>query len=476
MTFVRGCGFRQLPAGLRVWSGFLLVLPAGLGCERFLPDNGLGPSAGGERPNVIFILTDDQAPNTLGIEGNPIIRTPELDRLAGEGAYFSRAYVPIPQCAPSRAAILTGLYPHQNGVLRNEDASLRPDAVTFSRLFKQNGYACGLVGKWHLGKEDLPQAGFEDLWVTLPLPGEYHDPQLWVNKRLVQTEGYLTDILTDHAISFVEKHVDRAFLLWLAYKAPHVPARAPPDPAFAYDAADMVLPPSSADDLSAKPAAQRDSNGHALYREVGEDEIRRRLSLYYARISSIDHNVGRLVDRLKELGLDERTLIIFMSDNGVLYGEHQLLRKGAFFYEEVVRSPLIMCWPGRIEPGTRIDALVSSLDLFPTLCAAVDIPTPEGLAGKELWPLLQSRVSSVHDALFFEYEATEKPVTMVPVRGLVTARHKYTKYLEDGEELYDLQVDVHEMRNLIDDPGSRELADRLRAELGAWRTRMGDLQ
>lgn len=428
-----------------------------------------------EKPNIIFICTDDQAPNTLGFEGNSVVRTPRLDQLAREGAYFARAYLPIPQCAPSRAALLTGRYPHQNGVVTNEGARLRPDAVTFPALFREQGYACGLVGKWHLGDPHQPQAGLEDRWVSFPVPGDYYDPELWIDGQKVRAEGYLTNLLTDYAIEFVNQHAERPFLLWLAYKAPHGPVFGPPEKRFIYDSQDMPLPESMADDLSTKPVWQRQSYMHEVFGQFNEEQIRQRLAHYYAMISSVDYNVGRLVDHLKELKLEGDTLVIYMSDNGYLHGEHQMITKGSVFYEEVVRSPLILWWPGRIAPQTRLEGLVSSLDLFPTLCGLAGITTPPNLPGKDLWPAVSDPSVRLHQAVFFEYTTKEATNETVPMRGLVTQRHKYVRYLRGGEELYDLRADPQEMQNLIENPAHKETAESLRAKLNAWRAKTGDL-
>ncbi|UCG31859.1 MAG: sulfatase-like hydrolase/transferase [Phycisphaerales bacterium] len=454
----------------------------GAGCEKEPGTGGTGPHEAPQgalrptrnKPNIIFILTDDQAPNTLGSEGNPVARTPRLDRLAAEGVFFSRAYVPIPQCAPSRAAVLTGLYPHQNGVLTNEEARLRPGAVTFAHVLRKQGYACGMIGKWHLGDPDKPQAGFEDKWVSFDVPGEYYDPELWVDGRRVRADGYLTEVLTNYAMEFVDAHVERPFLLWLNYKAPHGPVVGPADAQFRYEPQDMPLPESMKDDLSGKPHWQRESYMHEVFSGYSPEQIQRRLANYHAMISSIDHNVGRLVDHLAEVKLLADTRVIFMSDNGFLHGEHQMITKGYVFYEEVVRSPLILWQPGTIEPGRRVNTLVSSLDIFPTLCGVAGVAPPAGLPGRDLAPLLTDPSARLHDAVFFEYHTKEATGQTVPMRGLVTDRYKYVLYLDGGEELYDLQSDPHEMINLIDDYGQADTVRDLRGRLGRWRVSAGD--
>jgi arylsulfatase A-like enzyme len=164
-----------------------------------------------------------------------------------------------------------------------------------------------------------------------------------------------------------------------------------------------------------------------------------------------------------------------MSDNGYLHGEHRMLSKGPVFYEELVRTPMIMRWPGKIAAGMRVEALATSLDLFPTLCRAAGVSPPRGLAGRALWPLLDGKSTALHEAVFFEYEAAKLMREAVPMRGLVTPRYKYSHYLDDGEELYDLQTDPHEMHNLIEDETYAETADALRRRLAKWRRATGDL-
>ncbi len=427
------------------------------------------------RPNIIFILTDDQAPGTLGFEGNRFVHTPNLDRLAREGAYFSRAYVPTPQCAPSRAAILTGLYPHQNGVVSNENPAIREGLATFPRLLIQRGYRCGLVGKWHHGEREKPQQGFDDFWVTFPGYKGYRNPMLNVNGEKVSHTGIMPKLLTDYAIQFVEQHADEPFFLWLAYKTPHAPYEPPPKRFRVADPSAIPLPESVSDDLTGKPRVQRESQMHRLFESATTAQVKEMLASRYGMISCLDHHVGRLLDTLERLGLESRTLVIYMSDHGLLGGEHQLLEKGSAVYEELVRTPLIMRWPGKIRAGTRVDALVSSMDLFPTICNGAGAPVPEGLAGRDLWGLLRGETTSVHDALFFEVAKQRNEEKAIPLRGLVTPRYKYGQYLGDGGELYDLESDPREMRNLFDEAAHAETAAVLGKKLADWRRETGDM-
>jgi arylsulfatase A-like enzyme len=446
------------------------------GCPRGADAPDRHAPSGADRPNVIFIFTDDQAPGTLGFEGNTHIRTPNIDRLAAEGVRFTRAYVPLPQCAPSRAAVLTGLYPHQNGVLTNEAARLRPDAFTFGDLFKSQGYATALVGKWHLGNEQTAQCGFTDMWVTFPMPGEHVDPPLWVNGQLKPHTGNITDVLTDYALQFVDAHQDDPFFLWVAYKAPHPPFVAYPGEHSAYDPEAIPLPESIRDDLSGKPASQQRGKCHEWFQQTPLQAVRRDRALYYSMISGIDHNVGRIIDRLRQLNLDRRTIVIFKSDNGILLGEHQMLRKGPAFYEELVRTPTVFWAPGRLPADKKVDDLIGTLDLLPTFCAILGVSPPRPLPGRDIWPLAAGTADVPHrDALFFEYLEKEATGENVPMRGLVTDRYKYSIYLSPGEEeLYDLQSDPHEMTNLANSADHRDTLDALRARLADWRRETGD--
>jgi N-acetylglucosamine-6-sulfatase len=432
-------------------------------------------------PNIIVIVTDDQAPGSLGVAGNANVRTPHLDALAAGGVYFTRAYVPIPQCAPSRAAMLTGQYPHVAGVMTNTNARLPGDTRTLPRVLKEHGYATGLIGKWHLGADERAQGGFEDMWVTFPVKEPHTDPELWVDGERRRHEGFLTDILTDYAIRFVDRYESQPFFLWLAYRAPHPPFPREGGERFAYDAAALPLPASINDDLSAKPAAQRDSTCHEWFAKAGRNNgarLRRRLSKYYALVSGIDYNVGRLVEHLRGKGIADRTVLFYLSDNGALFGEHQMVTKGPALYEELVRTPLIVWAPGRLRGGRRVDALVSALDIFPTACSLTGSPPPPGLAGTDIWPLAagDGPIAPRREALFLQYEEKTRTGERVPIRGLVTDRYKYAVYLDSGEEeLYDLRSDPGEMTNLAAGGGHRDVVAVMRKRLDDWRHRSGDV-
>ncbi len=414
--------------------------------------------AGGARPNVIVIVTDDQAPRTLGVDGNDQICTPRLDQMAAEGAYFRKAYVPLPQCAPSRAATLTGRYPHRLGVIANLESSLPEDAWTLGELFQVAGYRCGMIGKWHLGARTSSQRGFDDFWATRAVAGSrgldrYRAPTLLVNGAEYQIEGFLTDVLTDLAIEFVESGDDRPFFLWMAHYAPHEPLIDPPDRGLHYDPSEIALPPSLADDLRTKPPQQSESALHAEFRSMGMAELRRRVAKYYAMISNVDMNVGRQLDHLAARGLAENTIVVFLSDNGWLCGEHQLYDKGPFLYDELVRTPLIVWAPGRFRAGQSIEALVSTIDLLPTLAEVAGIATPTNVDGVSFWPLLTGSASQTREQLYLLFNEKQTGHVFEPMLGVVTRQHKYSRYMRNhAEELYDLLADPFEMVNLASAP------------------------
>jgi N-acetylglucosamine-6-sulfatase len=424
-------------------------------------------------PNILLVLADDLTPGMLGFEGNRVIHTPNFDRLAGAGTFFRRAYVPIAQCAPSRAALLAGRYPHDTGVLTNHEARWNPGLTSLAQLLQRAGYRTGFIGKWHLGSPERPQAGFEDFWRAIDRRRpRYEDPDLWVDGALVRFPGHMSDVLTDRAIEFIDADDHRPFFLWLACKTPHRPLTQPPT-ARRYDPASIPLPASIDDDLSTKPGVQRLEPAHMQFRQTSAAKLRRQLALYYAMINALDTSLGRLLGHLETRGLAARTLVVFASDNGLAHGAHQMTGKGAALYEELVRTPLVVRGPG-VPAGRTSDALVSTLDLFPTLAlvagvdpAAVRDARPAGI---DLRPLIAGSAARVRDALYLEYFQKKAKRPPTPVLGVVTEREKYVRYRAgDEEELYDLAADPHEMRNLIRSPAHGATLARLRSLAEAFR-------
>jgi N-acetylglucosamine-6-sulfatase len=437
---------------------FLAVLLAlgAAGCGRGAP----------ARPNIVLVLADDLAARALGFEGNALARTPNLDQLARGGARFLRAYVPTPQCAPSRAALLLGVPPHASGMLANR-AEWDRSRPTLAQTLRAAGYRTGFVGKWHLGEDEVPQAGFES-WCAIDRRGfSYYDPVLHRDGRAEPETGYVPTLLTDEALRFLAVPDERPFFLWLAYTSPHEPLQPPPDAALAHDPERFALPESMADDLADKPVAQRASAEHELFRAQTPESLRAARALYQSVVDALDREVGRLLTALAPVQAE--TLVVFLSDNGTLAGEHQMVTKGPAFYEELVRTPLVLSWPGTIAPS-EVAALASSLDLFPTLARLGGATAPDGLEGRDLLPQLAGTADAPRDELFFEYARKRPDDAPTPMLGWVGARHKYVLYLSNNEEeLYDLATDPRELRNLA--AREPELLAEARVRLGPYRAR-----
>ena len=417
-----------------------------------------GAHATARPPNVVFIIADDLKASVVGFEGDEVVRTPNLDRLAAAGTSFARAYVPLPQCGPSRAALLVGRYPHATGALTNPGTWDRAHP-TIAEILGQRGYRTGLVGKWHLQEDEKPQAGFDDRWCTIDRRSKsYFDPVLWIDGERRRLEGFLPDVLTDQAIDFIgDGRGDAPFFLWLAYKTPHEPWTQPKGDEFVYKQRWMKLPPTIKDDLSDKPAAQRDGLCHRTFLGRSRVELKKALQVYYAMITALDANVGRLMEHLAKTGIEQETLVVFLSDNGYMTGDHQLFTKGPFLYEEIIRTPLVLSWPGHVPAGGRRHELVSTLDVLPTVVGLAGAEVPEGVDGLDLMPLLRGEVDRLRDELFITY--SRKLDEVVPILSVVTPDAKYVRYLEtQEEELYDFTTDPLEMRNLAASP---EHADRL---------------
>jgi arylsulfatase A-like enzyme len=445
------------------------------------------PSRDPARPNILFVLTDDQGPWAMGCAGSPEIRTPNLDRLATEGLRFRNFFCTSPVCSPARASILTGRIPSSHGVhdwLSGGNSLVdRPPLglieflrgqTGFTDLLARGGYACGLSGKWHLGDAHHPQKGFGFWRVHAKGGGPYYAAPMIRDGEVYKESRYVTDVITDNALAFLDEQADASapFYLGVHYTAPHSPwGRAEHPPEFFEPYYNRNEFPSFPQGLPV-PAFAR------FLSIVPENAEQRRefLSGYCAAITAMDAQVGRLLDRLERLGLRESTLVVFTSDNGMNMGHHGVYGKGnATFpqnmFEESVKVPTLLSLPGCAPAGQVVEDLCSHLDLRPTLLELAGIRDEEAgaLPGRSFAALLDGRPLAqprgeviVHD----EYG---------PVRMVRTDRWKYIhRYPYGPHELYDLTEDPGETRNLA---GSPEHADRtadLRGRLESWFLRWGD--
>jgi arylsulfatase A-like enzyme len=433
-----------------------------------------GPS----RPNIVFIISDDHRWDALGAAGNPKIKTPVLDRLAREGVYFRQATIHVSQCAPSRATLLTGLSPHQNGYYANN--FLRTDmqwadrfkVPTVPGLLRQAGYRTVLVGKWHLGTDPW-LTGFSDVRTWLPEgAASYTDSRLARGNSRVREvrKGFTNGVFADDAVEFLGSPAAKEgpFLLWLASTIPHSPYQ--PNPShiehlYEGEAANM-RPPNFPPDAPVKLGLEGSPEGTA---EVG-------LVKYYEAVSYLDELVGRVLSALEKQGLADNTVVVFLGDNGLMAGSRGLRGK-VVPWEESVRVPLIIRDPRLAAlKGGGSDAAASSLDLPVTLLALAGVAHPKGWAGRDLRPVLGGEQKHGVEYAFGEWADTESQFRHYTHRLVRTPRYKLVRWdrADKPDELYDLVADPHELKNVAGEPAMRPVRERLMRQLNVWMARTDD--
>lgn len=451
------------------------------------------------RPSFVMIVTDQERFDVLGCNGSPICRTPALDTLAAGGVRFEQAFAPAALCSPSRASMLTGLYPHAHGLLNNthgEDAlraELPAEIATFPELLRDAGYRLGFVGKWHVGRASGPEArGFHDV-VSAP----YDVAQAEDNRALLDPidavfpEGRMTiagidprpvemtdtHVATDQAIALLERYAaaGEPFLLRLDFEGPHHPYM-PPEPfASLYDP--MAIPPwpSFDEDQAHKPAAQRRLLEQRGVAGLTWSDWQPIVARYFGFMSFVDHEIGRLLEQLERMGIADQTVVVHTSDHGDMTGSHGgQFNKGPLMYDEVYRVPLIVRDGRALRQGQVCSSLVSTMDLAPTILELAGLEVPPGLHGRSLVPLLDDpgRVDPSRDAVFGEYHGEEWG--LFSQRMVRTRDAKYVYSPHGTDELYDLATDPYERTNLVEDPLAQDVAVRLRRRLLRWMIETGD--
>jgi len=484
------------------------VRSAGLASLAF-PFAGCVPSARRplRRPNILFIMADDHASQAVGCYGGRLNRTPNIDRIAHEGMRFDNCFCTNGICAPSRAVILTGKYSHLNGV-RDNAVAFDGSQMTFPKLLQAAGYETALLGKWHLKSDPT---GF-DFWNILPGQGEYYNPDLIEMGAKKRVAGYVTDILTDIAVDFLESRRSNAkpFLLMLHHKAPHRNWQPAERHMTFFDNAEFPEPPTLFDDYATRsraaseqemtirdhmtlesdlklgpPPERLDDSQKAAWEKafgpkreafrkanlVGEALVRwkyrRYLQDYLGCIAAVDESVGRVLDVLDRTGLAGNTLVVYTSDQGFFLGEHGWFDK-RFMYEETLRMPLAMRLPARIRPGSASGDMVSNLDFAPTFLDVAGLGKPASMQGRSFLPLLLGRrVAGWPESVYYHYY--EFPAVHMAKRhyGVRTKRHKLIHFYHDIDawELYDLEKDPRELRNVYGDPAYAAVRHGLEAEL-----------
>ena len=472
-----------------------------------------------QRPNILFIFSDDltcQAISAYG-EKRRLLETPNMDRIAREGMRFDRCLVTNSICGPSRATILTGKYSHLNGFYNNTNSRFDGSQPTFPKMLQRAGYITALIGKWHLVTDPT---GF-DYWHILPGQGLYYNPPMIDNGRRVRHTGYTTDIISDLTIEWLKnRDKSKPFMLMCQHKAPHrewEPAlrhlgwdgdRDYPEPETLFDDYDgrskaisdhdmgldrtftdrdaKFVPPASMNDEQRTAWDEYYDPRNKKFRDAnlrGKDLVRWRYNRYMhdylGCVKGVDESVGRLLDFLEDEGLAENTVVICSSDQGFFLGEHGWFDK-RWIFEESLRTPLLVRWPGVTRPGSVNDDIVSLLDFAETFLDIASAPIPDDMQGRSLVPLLKGETpDDWRQSLYYHYYEYPVPHRVRPHYGVITDRFKLVHYYKpdvDDWELLDREEDPLEVRNFYKDPAYAETVKELHAELERVRTEAKDTE
>ncbi|HEV2296305.1 MAG TPA: sulfatase [Tepidisphaeraceae bacterium] len=455
-------------------------------------------------PNILFIMSDDHAAHAISAYGSKINQTPNIDRIAREGMLFRNAFVTNSICTPSRATILTGKYSHLNGtyfVAQRFDGSQQ----TFPKLLQQAGYQTAVVGKWHLGSDPT---GF-DYWNILIGQGPYYNPPMIENGQKIKHEGYTTDIITDITLDWLKNKRDKSkpFMLKYHHKAPHREWTPGPDHLDQFDGERIPEPANLLDDYATRRSAAReatmrvgrDMNARDLklepvpnltaeqlarWKQAYEEEnaqkfatmpeepeltkrnYQRYIKDYLRCVQSVDDNIGRVLKYLDESGLAANTIVIYTSDQGFFLGDHGWYDK-RFMYEESLRTPLVVRWPGVTKPGSTDEHIVLNLDFAQTILDAAGVAQPRDMQGRSLVPLLKGESpSDWRNSMYYHYYEYPTSHRVREHHGVRTDRYKLIHFYTLGEwELFDLKTDPQEMKNVYGDPAYAETRRELEPEL-----------
>jgi len=460
------------------WTGLLLVAISRCSEAGEIP----------QHPNVVFVLTDDQRWNTIGIAPDSVMTTPHIDRLGREGVYFRNAFCTTSLCSPSRASILGGLYAHAHGV-KNNFTEYPEDLQTFPLILQQNGYQTAYIGKYHMGENnDGKRPGF-DYFATHKGQGQYFDTIFRINNSEPQVQpGYYTHVVTKLSLDWLkQRDKSRPFVLFVGHKAPHSFYTPEPKYAHTFDRTDIRYP-LSAFHLDGQPDwfRSRLDTWHGIYGPIfdfrnefpdrsatGVVHFSNMVRAYRGTIQSVDDSVGELYRYLSDEKEIDRTIFIYTGDNGLLEGEHGMVDKRTM-HEPSIRIPLVVRYPGLTQPSRPkvIQEQVLTLDFAPSILDLCHAPPLKKTHGRSWKQLVQTGDPDWRTIWMYEYNY-EKQFPYTPnIRGVRTSRWKYIRSPHgDGgpdrhmAELYEISSDPEETRNLIDDPQYAPVVDQLRGEL-----------
>jgi arylsulfatase A-like enzyme len=461
--------------------------------------------ADSKRPNILFIMSDDHAASAIGCYGSRVNQTPHLDKLASEGMRFERCFVTNSICTPSRATILTGKYSHINGVpVFNRFDGSQPTAPKY---LQAAGYHTGMIGKWHLGS--VP-TGFDE-WVILPGQGVYHNPNFFDRNGRRATQGYVSDIITGMALDFLKNRPkDKPFFLMCHHKAPHRNWEPAERYRVMFKDKQIPEPPTLRDDYATRTDALRECEQKVFYDltrrdlklvppagmaagehnkwlnikpkevEIVENGVvkvlkgdalerwkyQRYMQDYLACVQSVDDSVGTILDWLDANGLRENTIVIYTSDQGFFLGEHGLFDK-RFIYEQSIRMPFIVRWPGTIQPGSVQNAMAINTDFAPTFMDLAGQAVPSDMQGRSLVPLFKNQTPpDWRSAMYYRYYHDPGDHNTRTHYGIRTLDKKLIYYWKkDQWEMFDLATDPEELHNLYNDPAWKDIVAHLKDEL-----------
>ncbi|WP_225425718.1 sulfatase family protein [Pelagerythrobacter rhizovicinus] len=516
-----------------------LALPACATLPEDTPRHAAGPSAAPQeerqRPNIVFIMSDDHAYQAVSAYGSEISRlapTPNIDRIARNGAIFLNSYVTNSLCGPSRATMLTGQFSHMHGFTKNGQR-FDNSMWNWPRALGQQGYETALFGKWHLNYS--PEGAGFGAWKVLDDQGKYYNPDIITPEGRGVVEGYATDLVTDYSLEWLEEErdPDKPFAILIHHKAPHRNFMPAIRHLQKYLGTEFPVPTNYFDHYDGRPAAAAQEmniyedmyEGHDLHmtEEVGSSELRfdrwpddfarmtpeqraawdarlqanndavnkadlhgrdlalwkyqRYMNQYLATVSAVDESVGRVLDWLERTGLDENTIVVYTSDQGFYLGEHGWFDK-RFMYEESLRTPLVMQYPGHIAPGTRVEAPVQNVDYAPTFLDFAGLPIRDTIQGRSLREVVDDGGAPAdwREDIYYHYYEYPGFHSVRAHYGVRTDRYKLMRFYGDinAWEFYDLATDPTEMHNRIDDPSAQDVIAELKGKLVELRAQYKD--
>ena len=462
-------------------------------------------------PNVLLVISDQLHHRAIAAAGNEVVQTPNIDRLASAGARFENALCPTPFCSPTRASLMTGLYPHQHGIttnLRRNSAGLDPDLPTTEQALVDSGYVVRQFGKWHLGQKtrvpayaDDPELNYRDYFRPIgrrmPPPPDgptsrvgrpiypteavrsanamYEGdgpPNSWIGRTDVPTEHTEEAWIADRAIEILPKLSGRPFFMTVSFPAPHA-LWAINEPYYSLHPRDQIRLP---DNRHSVQEVDRNTAAWRFGQLLGDQGLREYLGVYYGMVSMMDANLGRILDELRRCGEEDNTLVVFTSDHGDMQGGHGMYGKSTYtMYEETTRVPLLLRWPGRIPPGKTIQTQAGSCDVFPTILDYLGLSVPSNLAGQSLKGFIEGK-EDIDRPIFAERDRGASGGTGSGQfqRLIRTHEWKYSYNSRGDSQLFHLAADPGETENVISEPSARGAKQRMHSALVGWMQETND--